>query len=253
MLNLSLDTAVNVNGVFVLARDLQRALGYFSFNLFVWTHNETFKVRLLGSASPVLYRGHYLLLCTGHQIKDVVLEDVSIITEDGEFAVTSSGYSVPRIGPEGMEHDLQDIAVFHFNGACEKYPALRQRFFKVTNLPPDCLTDAVVAVLSYGYPSKDQVYELHDKNHIGSRLRGLTLNLHRQPRDETLLHLKPMRAFNFNPDGLSGGPNFVIQRTNKNFTAYFAGVTVRAGQNDLYMVKSGFIGTLLDDAINLRD
>lgn len=246
------DTAISVNGLYVLARDVQRVLGQYSFNLFVWTHDETFRVSLLGSATPIAYRDQYLVLCTGHQIKGVDPEDISMLTEDGEFAVTSSGYTALRSGVEGMLHDLQDIVVFNFNGACEEHPALRQRFFRVGEFPPDCMSDAIVAVLNYGYPSKDQLYELHDKNHFGSRRRATTLKAHRQPWDETLLHLKPLQKLTFRPDGLSGGPNFVIQRSGKNFAAYFAGVTVRAGADDLYMVKSGCIKGLLDAAIDVR-
>ena len=252
MLLENLNTFVSVNGVYLLARDLPRILGHYSFNLFVWAHHETFKVSLLGSATPLLYRGHFLVLCTGHQIKGVAPEDVSMLTDGGEFAVTSSGYSALKINSEGMQYDLQDIVVFNFNSACKEYPTLQQRFFKLGEFPPDCMSNAIVAVLNYGYPSGDQVYELHDKNHIGSCLRATTLKAHRQPPDETLLHLKPLQNLMFDPDGLSGGPNFVVQRSGQDFAAYFAGITVRAGKDNLYMVKSPNIKNLLDASINLR-
>lgn len=235
-----------------MARDVQRILGHYSFNLFVWTHHETFKVSLLGSATPLLYRDHHFVLCTGHQIKDVRPEDISMLTMDGEFAVTSSGYTAPRIPPEGMEVDLQDIVVFNFNGACKEHPSLKQKFFKLEEFPPDVMNDDIVAILNYGYPSKEQNYELHDTNHIGSLRRSTTLKAHKQSPDETLLHLKPLEKLTFEPDGLSGGPNFVIQRSGKDFTTYFAGVTVRAGTGDIYIVKSGYIKRLLDSAIDLR-
>ena len=183
MLTKSVDTSVSVNGLYVLARGVQSMLGQYSFNLFAWTHDETFKVSLLGSATPLRYRGHYLVLCTGHQIKNVAPEDISMLTQDGEFAMTSSGYSAPRIGPEGMQQELQDLVVFNFNGACEQFPVLRQRFFKVEKFPTTSMSDSVVAVLNYGYPSKDQLYEVYDKNHIGSRLRATTFKAHSQPLD----------------------------------------------------------------------
>lgn len=252
MLVESLETSILVNGLFIRAHEVQRLLGRYSFNLFAWTHDEIFKVSLLGSATPLFYREQYFVLCTCHQIKNVDPKDICILTEDGEFAVTSSGYSTPRIGVDGMQHDLQDIIVFEFDGACEEHQTLRQNFFRLEELPEDCLSDAVVAVLNYGYPSQDQIYELHDKNHIGSRHRSTTLKAHSQPSDETLLQCKPLQTLTFEPDGLSGGPNFVIQRVGSGFTATFAGVTVRAGMNDLYMVKSGFIKRLLDAAIDLR-
>lgn len=247
----SLDTAVSVNGLFVPARAVQNMLGHYSFNLFVWTHDDVFKVNLLGSATPLFYRGHYLVLCTGHQIRNVDPQDVSMLTEDGEFAVTSSGYRAPLIGPEGMDCDLQDIVVFIFDGACEKHPSLRRRFFKLEDFPPDCWSDDIVAVINYGYPSQEQLYELDDKNHLGSRCRSTILTIQGQPNDETLVNLKPLKGLTFDPDGLSGGPNFVIQKSRNDFKAFFAGVTVRGGRHNIYIVKSRYIKGLLDAAIDL--
>lgn len=251
MLPENLDTAVSVNGVYLLARNLQSMLGHYSVNLFVWSHHDSLKVSLWGSATPILYRGQFFVLITRHQIKEVDPEDVCMLTEDGEFAVTSTGYSALGCAPEGMQHDLQDIVLFNFNIACAEHPSLRCRFFEIREFPPNCISDAVVAVLSYGYPSTDQLYELYDDNHIGSRRRAITLNVHRQPQNETLLHLKPLQKLTFDPDGLSGGPNFMILQLGKEAKAYFAGVTVRAGRDDLYIVKSSHIKRLMDAAINL--
>lgn len=66
MLIKSLNTSVSVNGLFICARDVQTMLGRYSFNLVVWAHDETFKISLLGSATPLIYRGHHFVLCTGH-------------------------------------------------------------------------------------------------------------------------------------------------------------------------------------------
>lgn len=62
----------------------------------------------------------------------------------------------------------------------------------------------------------------------------------------------PVQRLTFNPDGLSGGPNFAVHRTSTDFTVYFAGVTVRAGLDDLYIVKSGYIRNLMDAAIDIQ-
>lgn len=245
----SLDTAVSVNGLFVPARAVQSMLGHYSLNLCVWTHDDVFKLNLLGSATPLFYRGHFLVLCTSHQIRNVDPKDVSILTEDGEFAVTSSGYRAPLIGPEGMDCDLQDIVVFVFDDACEQHPSLRRRFFKLEDFPSDCWSDDIVVVLNYGYPSQEQLYELEDKNHLGSRCRSTALTFQSQPQDETLLNLKPLKYLTFDPDGLSGGPNFVIQKSRNDLKAFFAGVTVRGGKHNIYIVKSRYIRGLLDAAV----
>lgn len=251
LFNLSLNTAVNVNGIFWPAQNVQKFLGDFSFNLLAYTHDETNKVRLLGSATPIIYHNNYLVLCTAHQIRDIAPEDIGVFTEDGKNVVTSSGHGAPAIGHDGMHHELQDIVVFNFNGACEGYPSLKRRFFKITTFPPDCASNDIIAVLNYGYPSSNQLYEVYDKNRLGSCRRGTTFQqAHSQPHDETLLHLKPLQKLSFDPNGLSGGPNFVIQRARNHHAAYFGGVTVRAGINDLYIVKSGSIKGFLDTAID---
>lgn len=246
--------SVPVNGVYVRPRDLQSLLGYYSFNLFCWNDHDTFKVSLLGSASPIFYKGHFLVLCTGHQIKHIDPKNICVLTPDREFAVTTSGYKAPPIDPEGRENEIQDIVAFDFNGACKEYPALKRRFFQIEGFPTNFFGDDVVAILNYGYPSNDQLYDLYDNNRIASRRRATTLEVHGQPLDETLLRLKPPHSLTFDPDGLSGGPNYVIQRSGKDFTALFAGVTVRAGKEKLYIVKSSYIKKcLLDDVIGDRD
>ena len=252
MLPESVDTAASINGVYILARNLQDYLGHFTFNLFAWNHDDVFKVSLLGSATPLLYRENFFVICTRHQFKNHDPKDISVVTDDGEFAVTSSGYSAPKIGPEGLQNDLQDIAVFNFNGACNAHPSIKRRFFRVTSMAPDCIADSVIAVLNYGFPCNEQLYELEERNHIGSRRRGTTLTPHSQPSDETLLCLKASRKLTFDPDGLSGGPNFVVQRDNAVFSVYFAGVTVRAGSENFFIVKSGYIIKLLDAVIDSR-
>lgn len=245
-------TAVLCNGIYVLGRDVQNVLGKYNFNLAVWNHDETLKISLIGSATPLLYRGNFLVLCTGHQIKGRAPEDIVMVSHDGAVAVTSSGYSAPEVAASGLEYDLQDIVVFLFNDACSAHPELRKKFFRLEEFPPDCTNQDVVALLSYGFPSQDQLYELEEKNHIGSRMRTQILKVHGQPSDPTLLHCKPLKSLNFDPDGLSGGPNYVLQRATEGIAAYFAGITVRAGRDDFYIVKSGHIKVLLDAAIDLR-
>ncbi|MBP0484400.1 hypothetical protein [Sagittula salina] len=252
MLPSTSDTAVSVNGLFVLARDLQRFLGRYSINLIFWTHDETYKVSLRGSGTPIFYRDEYFVICTQHQISGVNPEDISLLTEDGAFAVTSSGYTVPPKCAAGMQQDLEDIIAFNFSDACRDHEALKRRFFKFTEIPATVRNDQVVAILNYGYPFGEQKYDIDENNHIGLCLRATTLLPASQPSDETLIHLKPITDFGFLPDGLSGGPNFVVQESEGARRAYFAGTTVRAGRSDAYIVKSGFIKEVLDAAIDLR-
>jgi len=245
-------TSIKVNDIFIPCRQIEDWLGLYSVNLFIWTHWDDSKVRLVGSASPVLYRGEYLLICTGHQIRDADPKDICILTSGGDYAITSSGFARPPVGSDGREVDLQDIVIFTFTPACEANYDLRKLFFPFRAVPPDCTSDKVIAVINYGFPSQDQLFELYDKNHIGSRRRKTLLKPGMPCADETLLHLRPTTPLTFDPDGLSGGPNFVVQRDGNDFEAFFAGVTVRGGRNDLYVIKSGYIKMLLDASIDER-
>jgi hypothetical protein len=59
----------------------------------LFTHFNDYKVRLIGSATGLDYRGTKFLVCTAHQLKDVSGEDVGIIVPVKNYYISSAGYT----------------------------------------------------------------------------------------------------------------------------------------------------------------
>ena len=99
-------------------------------------------------------------------------------------------------------------------------------------------TDIMFAVVA-GFPSKDQKYELEEKNHIGKFKRIVVCQPDPATYDPALLCLRTSEPLDFNPDGMSGGSAFVVQVVEGEFRAYFAGMVVTGGETGFTSSRLG--------------
>jgi hypothetical protein len=236
------NTSVRFNGLMIPASTLTAALSRYVDNLFVYNDHDTYKVSLVGSAVPIKYSERYFLLCTNHQLQGRQLENVSLLSRDGQNIITSSG--VRQFSDENNPYYL-DLAAFEFTEPCEAHPDLKERFFDLREVPPDAPnTDIVFAVVA-GFPSRDQNYELEEKNHIGKFKRIVVCQFDPSSYDPALLCLRTNEPLGFDPDGMSGGSAFVVQVVDGEFRAYFAGVVVTGGQDRFHIIKVGLIERFL--------
>jgi hypothetical protein len=186
--------------------------------------------------------GRYLLLCSNHQLRGRQLEDVSLLGRDGINLVTSSG--VRQFNNE--EHPLYlDLAVFNFTEPCEDRPEFKERFFDFQNIPPNAPSTDIAFAIIAGFPSRDQIYEIEEKNHIGRRKRIVACRLENASTNNTELSLQALGPLGFDPDGMSGGSAFVVQRVENEFRAYFAGMVVTGGGGRFRIIKVGVIENFL--------
>lgn len=245
LLETMLDTSAHVGSLIVPAGSLESYLGHFASQLTVWTHDDVYKVNIPGSAIGVIHADRAMLVCSMHQLKGVELSDVSILLPDGSHAITSSGSRNFRIGEQTGLSDAYDLAAFDFTEPASEFPALTKNFFYFDRVPPDAPNTHMLAYVVAGYPSADQKYELAEKNHLGMVRRVIIAEPDSQPADPALLKLKFVRSLDFDPDGLSGGPAFVIQLVDGECRAYLGGMVVRAGKTHCYIVKSGYLWRFL--------
>jgi hypothetical protein len=236
------DTSVRFNGLVIPGSSLQAVLGRYVDNLFVWNDDEVHKVSLVGSAIPIKFSGRYFLLCTNHQLQGRQLENVSLMGRDGQKIITSSG--VRRFHDEESP-SYQDLAAFEFTAPCEDYVELKERFFELRNVPPDAVNTDIVFALVAGFPSRDQQYELEEKNHIGKFKRLVVCHPEPTSRDPALLCLRANEPLGFDPDGMSGGSAFVVQIVRGEFHAFFAGMVVTGGIDRFHILKVGVIEAFL--------
>ncbi|PRD44391.1 hypothetical protein C5748_07375 [Phyllobacterium phragmitis] len=237
--------SVDVNGLTIPGRSIESVLARHAFNLVVNNDDEIFKVSLIGSATAVRFRGRDILLTTQHQLGGVDMSQVAMLTDSGSHIITSGGSRGYDPHPDS---DAHDIVAFDFTEPCKDWPVLKKRFFELTRRPPDVPNDQVLAILLSGYPSDDQTYEVHENNHLGLARRHVACLPHSQPSDQALLTVQAVRPLKEHPDGMSGGPAFVIQLEVGGPRAYFAGIILRGGRTYFHILKAGFVFEFLNSA-----
>lgn len=249
LLETLLKTSAKVGQLLVPAGSLESHLGRFVFQLMAWTHDEIFKISVLGSAVGIIHDGRYIVICSRHQLKGQNLEDIGLLLPDGSSFISSSGSRTVTDGQHLTLSDAYDIAAFDFTKAAHENPTLKNYFFHFSMVPPDTSNVNIIAFIVVGFPFCDQKYELEDKNHFGSVKRILVAKPVGQPSDEALLELQFVRSLAFNPDGMSGGPAYVVQIVGNEFQVFLGGLVVRAGQNSCYILKSGFIWRFISASV----
>ena len=232
------DHGVDVNGLIVPGRSVEAVLARHAINLVVNNNDEAFKLYLRGSATAVRYKGRDLLLTTQHQLRGVDETQVAMLTDNGSHIITSGGR---RGYTPHLDTDAFDLIAFDFTAPCGERPDLKSRFFDLHKGPPDVVNTQVLAMLLAGYPFALQLYELEDKNHLGLIRRNVTCLPHSQPSDEATLVVQAVQPLDIDPDGMSGGPAFIIQYESDGPRAYFAGIIVRGGRELFTIVKVGFV------------
>ena len=138
------------------------------------------------------------------------------------------------------------MAAFDFTEPCEIHPDLKERFFDLREIPPYARNTDIVAAVVAGFPSKDQKYELEEKNHIGKYKRIILCQPDPSSYDPALLCLRASEPLDFDPDGMSGGSAFVVQAVGGEFRAYFAGLIVTGGGDLFHVIKVGHIYRFLE-------
>lgn len=241
-----IEMSVKIGNLLVPAASVESYLGRFVSNLFVWNHDEVYKISLVGSATPIVYREKFFLVCSRHQLRHIETQDVSLLFPDGSTVVTSSGFRSFNSGEETLFSDAFDLAAFDFTAPVLQNPQLQNIFYPLDALPQDTWNKDIIAFILAGFPSDQQQYELADKNHLGLRKNILVAKPTGQPSDTALLDFEYVKELDFNPDGLSGGPVFVVQVVDNQASAFLCGMQLRSGKRNGSFLKVGFIKEFLD-------
>ncbi len=240
-----METSARLGSLFIPGGSLESVVGRFAHPLMALTGDDLFKVQLLGSSTGLVHSGKPRLVCSKHQLKNVVLSEVGMLAPDGGNLLTSSGSRTFHDGEHHQESDAFDLAAFDFTEPACEHPELFRHFFDFDQVPPDTKNSDIIAYVVAGYPSRDQKYELEEANHLGLVRRVLVAVPAGHSADPALIKLKFAQPLDFDPDGLSGGPAFVILDQRGVHRVFLAGMTVRAGTSDCYILKSGSVWDVL--------
>lgn len=247
-----LDLSIRLNGLLIPASAAEGALTRYTQPLIAINDDDTYPLSLAGSAVAVHYRDRYCLLCTRHQVLALAREPecFGLLTKDGRDSISSGGV---RHFVGVNEIDYHDLVAFDFTEPCRARRDLKELFYNWTAVPPDTPSDHIVCLVLSGYPFGDQNYDLANGRRLGQlrRIIPCLLDGPEQPSDPSLLRVRPLEQLSFDPDGLSGGPAFVVQIINGVGHAFFAGIITRAGKSHIHIVRAGFVRHFMDAWIDL--
>lgn len=245
-----LKLSVRLNGLLIPAPAVESTLARYTEPLLIWNHMDDYPCSLMGSGVAIHYKNRYLLLCTRHQLKVLdgrLSDNVGLLDKDGVVFCSSAG--IQYFDEAANDTDLHDLVVFDFTKPCQERPIMRERFFNQKECPPAVSSNDVVAFVASGFPSYNQKYNLAEQQlgFVKATVPCLLADYSEQIKsDPALLRLKALKPLTFNPDGISGGAAFVVQLVGGKPCAYLAGMIVRAGSEDIYIVKTRNILRVID-------
>lgn len=246
-----IDMTVALNGLSIPAGSIETSLRRYARAILVHTDMPEYPVYIRGSGLPIRYRGRYFLVCTQHQLKDDV--DFERVSIEHKGALITSGGARSYITNDG-DSDYRDIVAFDYSEPCAQLPELRSTFFDLSKLPNEGTSEKIAFSIAAGYATVDQKYEIDELNHLGLARRTVVCELDGQSTDNAVLRLKCVNPLKINPDGLSGGPAFVIQFVGlRHAEAVLGGMILRAGGDYLHILKVGVIANFLDAYVNQAD
>lgn len=243
--------SVRHNDIFLPGRSIENAFAKYCSCLTIWSDMDAYPVYLPGSATLLRYKERCYLVCTRHQLRGSLKENVSIMLhEDGcTKCITSAGAA--WWSDELNAGDHNEIAVFDFTQPCADIPALRPLFLDFRGQHSNAPVDQIVGIIVYGYPTDGKDYD-PDGRSIALRKRAVLCHYRAEGADEAVHVVDPAQPLDFDPDGMSGGPGFCLMHNEHGFTIHLAGIIVRASRGRLRLIKAGAIQMMLDGMLKRR-
>jgi hypothetical protein len=180
---------------------------------------------------------HFVLVCTHHQVGELQRDIALWIPGTTDFA-TSEAFG--RNHSMSGEHvtDEEDICGFGFASPVREFPEIAARFFHVNAENVLLNGNNILYMYCYGYPFSDQHFDVYEGNIIELRDRAIMLESPSPSADPCLWTARSITTFDFNPNGMSGGPVFAICSEVDGARVRFAGTICRAGNGFVHFIRS---------------
>ena len=237
--------AVEIGGLYYPESLIPSALARYSVALFYRTHFPGCEVALRGSGTPLRIGERYLLFCTRHQVDDIY-KDVSLWIPRTTDYVTSESFSKNYPLDGLMTSDEMDLCSLQFTAPVRQHPKLAKVFFQIGG--PRALEDYkdVICMYCCGHPFVDQIFDVYDRNAIELRHRIVVLHSPIVTSDAALSRAQRFTPFEFDPNGMSGGPVFAVCEGIAGLEIRFAGVVCRAGHDVVHFINGAAVNRFID-------
>ena len=246
LLGQSVHASIKVHGIYIPSRELQKRLHEFTQHLVNYTHDETYQVQFIGSATGLAFQGRRVLVATQHQMKGCRPDDIGILRLTNMSYLSSAGVLAIKSPFAPYSSDANDLCAFDYTPATGDDTELARHFFQLDENSLLREGDKVIGFLAYGCPFDHQVYDIVDRNHVGLVIKSITCQPVKQSFDEKLGSCQALSDMDFDPNGLSGGPVFATVLLGHEFVLKFAGIINISGGGFVHFIKAGAVVTLLN-------
>lgn len=242
VLGSKLETSVMVGSLLVPANALFPILAKRCVGLSLYTGVPDFAVSLRGSGTPIILNGSLLVVCTRHQVyADTGVSDeyrrIGLMDPESGNLLTSQAFAGDHSHPFNSPTDAFQLCAFDFTDPLiARSPALRQHFFDLSQTPIWDGEEEPLLILSYGLPFADQGFDIYEKRAIHQVIREVTLRNLSQTSDPHLLRAEPYFNLPLDPNGMSGGPVFVVCESSGQLRLYIVGIICRGGARCLHFI-----------------
>ena len=220
-------TAINVNGLYVRAREIGSVLQlYCDPALFHTAGTEPYTLSKSGSAFRVKFGDRYFCITTWHQLKNhgYRFEQLCVPNNELKKVVTSEGASFFR-GEDNTELEY-DFLMFEFTTPVHQGLLSRQGWYNIESDLQRRKTPKPNLTIAIGYPGCMNEID-YDRMAYNTRPYAI---YGREARSSITgrLALEPHPKILFDPAGMSGGPVFGISVSELGPSLFFAGIISEA-------------------------
>jgi len=194
-----------------------------------------YPLSFFGSATKIKQGNKYVLLTTAHQYKAHGIENVMLETKSSKHWTSGSAF----IGEVKADGEL-DLVLIDFSRSVNSGEVSKSGWIKFDN---DTHYQELVGCIAMGYPSAiNNSYA--DTETIKTSCTALLGEL----IEAKIPHRKTIQLesrLEYEADGLSDGPVFLVCRSGKEFSLEFGGIMTNANREIIHFVHSNHVQTLL--------
>lgn len=232
---------------------LSKHLVRFAQPLLISSGDQNFPYGINGSATFVKFRSRFYAIITQHQLKSNCMSSIAFRGKGDRNVVLGGTFHFSEKFENGDSSHADELVFIDLGVSVSKGSLNECDFFDMS--PENCVfdDDDVTFGVAYGYPHNVQVFDFdetgeHDFRmlHVGTVAREILSQNNGESFDQTMCAWTIKRSFDYELQGVSGGPAFCVCKNSEGFRLKFAGVITAGSASKLNTIKVQSIRRYLD-------
>ncbi len=222
--------------------------------LVVMSPDDVHQISLRGTATSIKYRHRYWLISTRHQIKEFEMEQAGVLANFPNHYVSSEGCH--SLSSTVDDSDQFDLYAWEFTGLVNEGAIESGKFLGMLDSGQLRDGEKVLGGCLFGYGFSDHTVDWSEDDEHGPKMshvhlpqREFFVEYHGDAYESSVFKVVAINKDSAELDGFSGSPVFLYVLNDEQIECKFAGLVLRGGNGNFYVVKHSVIRRLLDRKI----